>query len=355
MKVAIVYDRINKFGGAERVLLSLHEIFPEAPLYTSVYDSKKARWAKVFPEIYTSPLNIIKSLRDKHEFLAPLMPFVFSRFNFDNYDLVISVTSEFAKNINVKNKHICYCLTPTRYLWSHYDKYFENKYLKLISKPIVSYLKKTDLNAAKKPDQMIAISTEVKRRIKKYYKRDAKIIFPPVQNFASVRQLSKKYYLIVSRLVKYKKVDLAIEAFNELNLPLVIVGTGREENNLKKMARKNIKFLGQVSDEKLAAIYKNARALIFPQEEDFGIVAVEAQMYGIPVIGYGKGGILDIVSKNTGVFFYKQNKKNLIKVIKEFDNKQSLLIFDRKILRKNAERFSEKRFKDEFLNLVREV
>src|SRR5260221_197119 len=254
MKVAIVYDRVNKFGGAERVLLTFHEMFPDAPLYTSVYSKENASWANVFPEIKTSFLQKIPFAKNHHEFLAPLMPFAFSSFNFDEYDLVISVTSEFAKNINVKNgKHICYCLTPTRYLWSGYREYFKNEILKFLTKLLIDYLKVIDKKAAKKPDLMIAISTEVQKRIKKYYGRESKIIFPPVESF----QISKKnrtfgprkgvaghsffrnlnnYYLIVSRLVKYKKVDLAIETFDELKLPLVIVGIGREEKKLKKIA-----------------------------------------------------------------------------------------------------------------------
>ena len=181
MKVAIVYDRVNKWGGAERVLLALHEMFPDAPLYTSVYDSKKAPWARVFPKIYTSFLQYLPFAKSNHELLAPLMPLVFESFNFDNYDLVISVTSEAAKGIktNSGTLHVCYCLTPTRYLWSHYEDYFKNPVFKLVTKPIINYLKNWDKKAAQRPDVMIAISTEVKNRIKKYYGRDSEIIFPP--------------------------------------------------------------------------------------------------------------------------------------------------------------------------------
>lgn len=372
MKVAIVYDRVNKFGGAERVLLTLHKMFPKAPLYTSVYDHKNAKWAKVFPEIKTSFLQKFPFVKNNHEFFSVFMPLAFSRFNFDEYDLVISVTSEFAKNINVRGKHICYCLTPTRYLWSHNDEYFENKYLRFISKPIIKYLKFIDKKAAKKPDEMIAISTTVQRRIKKYYKRETKIIFPPVQTinknfknpllrgvqkpasrefFENFRKEKNNYYLIVSRLVKYKKVDLAIEAFNELNLPLVIVGEGREERKLKKIAKKNIYFAGFIDEEELSKYYKNAKALIFPQEEDFGITAVEAQMCGTPVIAYKAGGAIDTISKNTGVFLTRQNKENLIEAIKKFEKTK----FDKKNIKKNAERFSEKKFKQEFLELVKSL
>lgn len=181
MKVAIVYDRVNKWGGAERVLLTLHKMFPKAPLYTSVYDAKNAKWAKVFPKIYTSFLQKIPFAKSNHELLAPFMPFVFSRFNFDNYDLVISVTSEAAKGIITRPEtlHVCYCLTPTRYLWSHYSLYFKNPFLKFLSKPVINYLRKLDKVSAQRPDIMIAISTEVQKRIKKYYDRDSEIIFPP--------------------------------------------------------------------------------------------------------------------------------------------------------------------------------
>src|SRR5258708_10811531 len=354
MKVAIVYDRVNKWGGAERVLLALHEIFPDATLYTSVYAKENAKWARVFPEIKTSFLNKIPFAKNHHDFFAPLMPFAFQRFNFDKYDLVISVTSEFAKNIFVKNgKHICYCLTPTRYLWSGYEEYFKNKYLKLIAKPMVNYLRTVDQKAAKKPDVMIAISTVVQKRIKKYYGRESKIIFPPVKlsspakfknlrtswpdllNFTSVREVG--YYLVVSRLVKYKKIDLVIEAFNELGLPLVIAGTGREDRKLKRQAKSNIHFTGFVNEKSLARYYSNAKALIFPQEEDFGITAVETQSYGVPVIAYKAGGALDIVSKNTGVFFGKQNKHDLINAIEKFQK----IKFDKKVIKKNTKKFSK--------------
>ncbi|HTK03903.1 MAG TPA: hypothetical protein VL401_04040 [Alphaproteobacteria bacterium] len=180
-KVAIVYDRVNKWGGAERVLLALHEMFPTAPLYTSVVDKKNAKWAKVFPKIYTSFLQHIPFAKSNHELFGWLMPLAFSSFDFSDYDLVISVTSEFAKNINTNSKtlHVCYCLTPTRYLWSHYEEYFENKILKFFTKPIINILRIIDKKSAQKPNVMIAISTEVKKRIKKYYGRDSEIIFPP--------------------------------------------------------------------------------------------------------------------------------------------------------------------------------
>ncbi len=349
-KVAIVYDRVNKWGGAERVLLALHEIFPDAPLYTSVYDEKNASWAKVFPKVITSFLQKFPFAKSNHEFLAPLMPWVFESFDFSHFDLVISVTSEAAKGIRTKpgTYHICYCLTPTRYLWSHYDQYFKGTTFKGVVGPIVSYLRKWDKKAAKRPDKIIAISSEVQKRIKKYYKRDSVVIFPPV-NTTLIRinvVKPRKYYLIVSRLVKYKKVDLAIEAFNKLGTSLVIVGTGREEKRLKRIAKKNIKFTGKITEKELAKYYLGARALVMPQEEDFGIVAVEAQSMGIPVIAYKKGGAIDtVISGKTGIFFKEQKPESLINSVKRFEKIK--FVVDN--LYTNARKFSKDAFKSNFL------
>ena len=365
MKVAIVYDRVNKWGGAERVLLALHEIFPKAPLYTSVYDSEKAPWAKVFPVIKTSFLQKLPFAKSNHELLPFLMPLAFESFDLSRFDLVISVTSEAAKGVRTKpaTMHICYLLTPTRYLWSGKSFYFKNPpskfgfipFFGVISKPFVRYLKRWDVKASERPDKLIAISTEVRNRIKRYYKRESEIIFPPVDmTFAAGhvpgRQKKRKYYLIVNRLIPYKKVDLAIRAFNRLKYPLYIVGSGSEEAKLKEIAGSNIKFFGQVDDTKLKELYSGAKALIMPQEEDFGIVAAEAQSAGVPVVAYKKGGVLDTVTPGiTGVFFDKQESRSLIKAVRKFEKMR----FSYKNLTENAKRFSKKRFKKQFVDFVK--
>ena len=364
MKVALVYDRVNKWGGAEQVLLALHELFPSAPLYTALYDPKKAPWASVFPKIIPSFLQKIPFLNKHHELLGWLMPIAYETFCFNNFDLVISVTSEAAKGIitKPKTKHICICLTPTRYLWSHYNDYFKGASFKGITKPIVNYLRSWDVIAAQRPDKVIAISSEVQKRIRKYYKRESEIIFPPVDvkrfqvskskinKIKADNQLpSSGFYLIVSRLVPYKKIDLAIEAFNELRYPLVVVGTGSEEKRLKSVSYENIVFAGFVSEEELIKLYQGAKAFIFPNEEDFGIAAVEAQAAGIPVISYNKGGSCDsVIDTKTGIYFKHQNKEGLINAVKKFNDMR----FDKKVLIKNAERFSKDRFKKEFLDML---
>jgi glycosyltransferase involved in cell wall biosynthesis len=354
-KVAIVYDRVNKWGGAERVLLALHDIFPDAHLYTSVYDKKGAPWAKAFPKVHTSFLQKVPLARKYHELLATLMPLAFKSFDLSGHDIVISVTSESAKGVRVSKKtlHICYCLTPTRYLWSHHDIYFKNPTLRFFSRPAVKYLRKWDKKAAKNPNVIVGISTEVKDRIKKYYKREAEIIFPPVEiKKSSGRNKPNKgnYYLLVGRLdFGYKKVELAIEAFNKLKKPLVIVGEGRGKKKLMGMSGKNIKFAGFVPDKKLAGYYKGAKALIMPQEEDFGIVAVEAQMHGVPVIAFKKGGATDtVIPGKTGIFFNEQKPDSLISAVKRFEKKT----FDKKEILLNAQRFSKARFKKELLALI---
>ncbi len=339
MKVAIVYDRVNKWGGAERVLLSLKKIFPDAFLYTSVYDEKKAPWAKEF-RVKTSFLQKFPLARSSHEFFATFMPIAFESFNFDEFDLVISVTSEFSKAVITKPStlHICYCLTPTRYLWSGYDIYFKNSLLKLISSSFVSYLRNFDRVAANRPDAIIAISNEVKQRIKKYYGKDSTVIFAPV-DFPKI-DLTKntgQYFLIVSRLVAYKRIDLAISAFNDTGFPLKIIGSGGEEGNLKKLAKSNIEFIKEVSDEELFKYYVNSKALVFPGLEDFGLTMIEANYFGRPVIAFRGGGALDIVKEGvTGEFFNEDNAGSLKEVLEKF----KVSLYNEKSCRENALRFS---------------
>jgi glycosyltransferase involved in cell wall biosynthesis len=323
MRVALVYDRVNKWGGAERILLALHELFPDAPLYTSVYDPNRARWAKIFA-IKTSFLQRFSIARRSHELFGLLMPIAFEQFSFADYDLVISVTSEAAKGIitGPRTLHISYCLTPTRYLWSGYKEYFSNPIFRFLAYPAVAYLRIWEKVACARPDLYVAISHEVKKRIKRYYHRGSVVIYPPVsldEKNSSKRVRKGKYFLIVSRLVKYKRIDIAIKACNELLLPLKIIGVGSQLPFLKRIAGPTVEFLGNLTDEEVVEYYKGCRALIFPGKEDFGLTIVEAQRYGKPVVAFRGGGALEtVIDGKTGMFFYPQTIKALSQTLRRF-------------------------------------
>lgn len=356
MKVAIVYDRANKIGGAERVLESLSEIFPRSTLFTSVYSKEKTPWAKKF-KIKTSYIQRIPVLNKRHELIPYLMPFAFEFFNFEKFDLVISVTSEAAKGVLVPPKvpHVCICLTPTRYLWSGYKSYFGNRILRVITYPIVAYLRWWDRVASQRPDYYIAISENVKARIKKYYKRESTVIYPPsdrlfLKKVGKIKIYEKDYFLVVSRLVDYKRIDLAVRACTKLKLPLVVIGEGNEFEKLDALSGENVIFKGKVSDEELIEYYKNCKALIFPGEEDFGITMVEVQLAGKPVIAYAKGGASEIVKPGvTGVFFKQQTVKSLADVLLKFKGNR----YNEKDCKVNGKLFSEKNFKKALLHFLK--
>lgn len=351
MKVALVYDRVNKWGGAERVLLVLHEMFPEAALYTSVYNPKTAPWARVF-DIKTSFLQNLPLATSTHELYATLMPLAFESFNFDEYDLVISLTSEAAKGIVTKPKtlHVCYCLTPTRYLWSGYEDYFRDPILRLVSKPAVSYLQTWDKIAAARPDYYIAISKEVQGRIKKYYGRESEVVYPPVMigaevGNASPRHAKNNYFLVVSRLVPYKRVDIVVDAFNKLGWPLKVVGVGSELAKLKGRAHKNVEFIANLTDGELLRYYEGCIAFVFAGIEDFGLSLAEAQRAGKPVIAFREGGALEIVNEGvTGELFSPQTKEALVEKLKSF----MITKYKEENCARQAEQFNKKVFQERF-------
>ncbi len=365
MKVALVYDRVNKFGGAERVLLALHEIWPEAPLYTSVYEPNKAPWASVF-EVRTSFLQKLPLPKDRHELYPFLMGRAFETFNFDQFDVVVSVTHEFSKAIITKPQtvHLCYCLNPVGYLWANYEDYFSHKSTayRLLTMPLIRYLRWYDQIVCFRPDQYVAISKTVQERIRNYYGQESAVIYPPIESqkkneilspaFGGLQNDIKKgrdYFLIVSRLVPNKRIDIAVEAFNALGWPLVIIGVGIEEQRLKSLAKNNIQFLGGLTDEQLASYYRSCRAFVIPGEEDFGITAVEAQSFGKPVIAFGKGGVTEtVIEGKTGLFFSEQTAGPLISSLEAFVRWQ----FDPKKCQQNAQKFSKERFKQEFQTYI---
>ena len=345
MKTALVYDRVNKFGGAERVLLALHKIWPNSPLYTSVYNPKTSPWASVF-DIRTSFMQKIPFAKSHHELFPMCTPIAFEQFDFSEYDVVVSVSSAESKNIitTPKTLHICYCLTPTRYLWSGTNLYPKSFFRSLLS----INLRMIDQVASHRPDKYIAISKTVALRIKKYYRQDSEIIYPPIDTdkFVLSKQ-SKDFFLLVSRLVPYKKVDLAINVFNKTGKKLVIVGSGSEEKHLKGIANKNIEFIKDLTDFDLLSYYQNCCALIFPSVEDFGLVSPEAQACGKPVIVNRRGGASETINEGeTGLTF--ETEQELIDIINKFNTRN----FDAEKCRKNALKFNIKKFKSDFKNFV---
>ncbi len=352
MKVALVYDRINRVGGAERIVTALEEIFPQAPIFTFVYDPKLAHWAAHY-QIRSSFWSKIPFLKSHHEWLPGVPFFTFAKFNFSSFDLVISVTSAEAKDIKVRppTKHVCICLTPTRYLWSHYQQYFANPIVKALSLPLISVLRLRDFSAAQKPDLLIAISHTVARRIKKYYRRQAEIIYPPVDTkfFYPAQNPRCDFFLIVGRLVKYKRFDIAVTACKNLNLPLKVVGQGPQLKFLKKIAGPKTEFVSHLTDAQLRGYYQKCTALIFPQEEDFGITAVEALACGKSVIGYHRGGAAELIEPGvTGELFAEQNVASLTDILKDFDYNK----YQPQDCRKQAEKFGKERFKRELTKII---
>ena len=370
MKIAIVYDWLDKWGGVERLLLILAEMYPNAWFYTSYFDPAKAAWAKNL-NIKTSYIERMPDfIKKNRKSSIPFYPFAFESFDFSGYDLVISASSGFAKGIITRppTKHICLLLTPTRYLWIHPDEYKTNTpWLK----PYVKYLKKWDRIAAQRPDTIISISKTVQERAKVYYKRNSTVIYPPFdirywsdikalmsnskyQIKSKIQILDHDFFLIVSRLEAYKKVKLAIQTFNNLsNKRLIIVGTGSQLNELKNLAKSNIFFLADATDKELGLYYSNAQGLIMPQEEDFGLVALEAQFFGCPVISFRKGGALETVIENqTGIFFDKQTVDSLSDCINQYDK---IKISIKKKMEVNGPINCQRFSKEEFITKIQNI
>lgn len=353
MNIALVHEWLTNMAGSEKVLLELGKIYPEADIYASVYNPDKARGFKN-REIKTTYLQNYAIFRNYREALIPFAPAAYESLDLSAYDIVISNTTFASKGVITKPDtfHICYCHTPTRYLWEpSLDTRATTGLFSSLRKRTAHNLRRWDIVASARPDIYFANSETVKKRIAKYYRRDSKVIYPPVD--ISKFKLSGKetgdYYLFVSRLIRYKKADLVIEAFNKLGLELRIIGGGPEESKLKSIAGQNIRFLGRLSDEELVTEYAGAKAFIFPAEEDFGIVPVEAMASGRPVIAFGKGGASETVVRGvTGEYFMDQTPEALIEAVQKFNPEK----YDSSVIRKRAERFSESNFKEVFKSSV---
>ena len=352
MRIAFVHEYLNQFGGAERTLATLVSMFPEAPIYTLLYDEKATRGVFRSRKVQTSFLQKFPMAISHHEWYPALMPLAIEQFDFSQFDVVVSISASFAKGVITKpqTRHICYCLTPPRFLWDNSQKFGKDFgfpfFIRFASQPLISYLRNWDNTASDRPDEFWRISNFVGNRIDKYYRRPSVQIYPPVDTslFTLATEPPKDYFLMAGRLVSYKKFDVAIKAFNELGLPLKIIGVGPEVSNLKKVANKNIEFLGHVSDESLSQYYRGARALVFPQEEDFGIVPLESMSSGRPVIAYSGGGAKEtVIDGETGIFFDSQTPQSIIDAVKKFGS----LKFDPNLCRHQAEKFSVEKFKEQ--------
>lgn len=361
LKVALVHEFLTQYGGAERVLDAFLEIWPNATIYTLIYDKKKMGQFYDQFAIKTSFLQKLPAPPPAgYKWWLALYPKAIEQFDFSGYDLVLSDSSAFAKGIitPLTTKHICYMHTPTRYLWSVTKEYLRDapipSFIRPIMPPFIKYLRAWDYRAAQRPDYLIANSQNVAKRIKKFYNRSAEeIIFPPVDTAKFYTSDSaKKYWLVVARQEPYKKTDLVIKVANILKINLIVCGGGSKVDKLKEIAGPNIKFTGRLSDKELADLYANAKGLIFPQEEDAGITPLEAMASGRPVVAYGKGGAWEsVVPGITGEFFQEQSAESLIKTIKNlhWEKYNSLTIrnhakkFDKEIFKEKIRRFVNKR------------
>lgn len=355
MKIALVHEFLTQFGGAERVLQNFLAIWPDAELHVLIHNSKKMEGKFDNVKIKTSYLNNLPMAQTDHKWYLAMMPHAVESFKFDKFDLVLSDSSSFAKGVKAKGKlHICYCHTPTRFLWTEEKNYLDStKYsgaVKILARPVLQMLKKWDLKAAQRPDFYIANSQNVRERIKNYYKRDAIVIPPPVDTEMFFPDGEKKdYFFAASRLEPYKKVDLIIEAFNDLGWPLKIGGTGTDIERLKKMAKPNVEFLGKLDDVQLRKHYSQARGYIFAAEEDAGIMVMEAMACGTPVIAYGKGGSLEsVLAGLTGEFFYEQSPQSLRDVLKNFNEKK----YSPEKIREHAMQFDKMVFREKIKAVV---
>lgn len=349
MKIALVHDYLVQYGGAERVLEAFQELYPYAPIYTLIHDQDSMHGHFMKSRIHTSFLQKFPFSKKRHRLFPPLMPVAIESFDFSQYDVVLSDSSSFAKGVitSPSTLHVCYMHTPMRYAWDDCQKYTEDfglpGFIRRLVPLFMSPIRLWDRASAERVDKFISNSRFVANRIKKYYHKDSTVIHPPVnvgQFYTSANR--GEYFLMVGRLIAYKRHDIAIQAFNELQLPLKIIGRGPEIERLKRIAGPTIEFLGRVPEEELPRYYAECQAFIFPQEEDFGIVAIEAMASGRPLIAYRGGDIVEHMEEGKmGEYFDEQTKEALISAIRRFQGKK----YDPEYIRSKALPFDKERFK----------
>lgn len=359
MQIALVHDHLNQMGGAEKVLLNFHEIYKTSPVFTLLYDQKLLPLEFLKLDIKTSYIQKLPAAKNAFKWFLMFMPSAIERLDFKGYNAVLSSASSFAKGVLLPQDvmHVCYCHTPTRFLWGFANDYtsalHQPKIIKKLLPPFLSQLRVWDYQAAQRVDYFIANSANVALRIKKYYHRDSEVIYPPVETdkFYIDSDIGD-YFLLISRFRPYKKTDLAIQAFNKLKMNLKIIGSGEEEKRLRSMAGNTIEFLGKVDDKTKAKYLARAKALIHPQaDEDFGITAVEAMAAGRPVISYRGGGVLETILENkTGIFFNEQTWEDLADKIIYFNEKN----FDSEFIRQHALKFDKKIFQEKIKKFIKQ-
>ena len=352
---AIIHEWLVTLAGAESVLASIYNLYP-GKLYSLFHDPdglRGSQWDDI--PVTTSLLQRLPFGSKHHRMYLPLFPLAIEQFDLREHKLIISSSYAVAKGVLTGSDqlHICYCHSPMRYIWDLTFQYLKTSGLthgakSFFVRMIFHYIRMWDAISAMRVNKFIANSHYIAHRIKKCYNQDATVIYPPVDvDRFSVKPKRDSYFVTVSRLVPYKCIDTIIHAFNELKLKLVVIGDGPDRKRLEKIASKNITLLGHLDNEQVTDYLQNARAFVFSAEEDFGIVNVEAQACGVPVIAYGRGGALEtVVDKKTGLFFYKQHPDSLVETVREFLRTEDS--FDPAVIRKNAELFPRQRFENEF-------
>lgn len=350
-KIAIVAEWLTWRGGGETVLDALLAAFPSADLYTTVYNAKKLpEYQKFHPR--TSFLQHIPLINQKHQLVPPLLLKAIESLDLEGHDLIISLSSAIGKGIKKPASaiHVCYCHTPMRYVW---QPNIDKRLVRLpMGKLFLNYLKQWDLETNKSVDFFITNSSNTAERVKRFYSRDSDVIYPPVVVQKPLELQREDYYLCLSRLIPYKRFDLAIEAFNRLGYKLIVAGDGPERKKLESLAKSNIKFIGRVTNEKKNQLLAQAQALIFPAEEDFGIVPIEAMSQGTPVIAYGQGGAKEtVIDRKTGLLFDEQSAPSIVNAVKEFEK----IDFDKTELIKQANQYSWDRFQKNIKQFVKNI
>lgn len=363
MKVAIVHDWLTNLGGAERVVEAMLQAYPEADLYTSVYDPGRCT---LFHrrKVYTSWIQNWPQAKRRHQLYPVLRRLAFESFDFSKYDVVITSSTAEAKGIITSEStiHISYINTPTRYYWSHYQDYLKDPGFGILDPLVRWQLKRTikrsrtwDYSAAQRADYVLGNSQAVVERIERYYKRSATVLYPNVdtQRFVHPQprpaNAPENYYLVVSRLIPYKRIDLAVQAARMARANLIVIGAGSELERLRQLAGPQTTFLGPVTDQEVVAYMQHATAFLFPGEEDFGIAPLEASAAGVPVIAFAKGGALEtVVEGRTGLFIAEQRPALMADAMRRLESQK----WDKAVLRSQAHRFSQNRFISELTSLV---